>query len=109
VNCVCHDEPAYWQKDSRLRAGGFWVCAVVKRERSRRVDAARRDVKNARQRDRYDRDAVYRIKKRLHDNERQRERYELDAVYRIEKNLHDNARRRRQTIERRRAAVLAND
>lgn len=85
MNCVCHDEPAYWQKDSRLRAGGFWLCAVAKRERSGRVDAARRDVKNARQRDRYD----------------------LDAVYRIEKNLHDNARRRRQTIKRRRAAHVS--
>ena len=31
MNCVCHDEPMYWIKDPRYRAGGFWACAVKRR------------------------------------------------------------------------------
>jgi hypothetical protein len=33
VNCACHDEPAYWNKDKRYKAGGFWYCAVKQREK----------------------------------------------------------------------------
>jgi hypothetical protein len=68
-----------------MRAGGHWTCAVKRREKSRRVDGARRGIKAERQRDRYDR----------------------DPVYRIEKRLSDDARRRRQTIERRRASLVS--
>jgi hypothetical protein len=57
VNCVCHGEAAYWQKDKRLRAGGHWSCAVKKR---------------AYERDRYDADPIHRIGKNLHDHARRR-------------------------------------
>jgi hypothetical protein len=67
-----------------MRAGGWWQCRIRKLEASRRTDQARRDVKVARQRARYD----------------------ADPIYRIEKVLHDSARRRRATLERRRAALL---
>lgn len=30
--CECHDEPMYWNKDARLRAGGSWRCAARDRE-----------------------------------------------------------------------------
>jgi hypothetical protein len=36
-----------------MRAGGFWRCAVRKREQQRKVDQARRDVKTARQREQH--------------------------------------------------------
>ena len=48
--CQCHGEEAYWQKDSRTKAGGWWECAVKRR---------------ARERERYDRDPVHRIEKIL--------------------------------------------
>ena len=84
--CKCHGEPAYWHTDRRKPAGGYWICAVKGRERSRQTYGKRRAVKLARQRARYDN----------------------DPIHRIEKRLHDDARKRRGTIERRRAA-LAND
>lgn len=31
MDCECHGEPCYWQKDKRLTAGGRWECRV-KRE-----------------------------------------------------------------------------
>lgn len=34
--CRCHGEPAYWQRDVRLKEGGRWECAVKRRERERR-------------------------------------------------------------------------
>ena len=34
--CHCHGEPMYWQKDKRLRAGGYWHCAVRHLELNRR-------------------------------------------------------------------------
>ena len=83
MNCACHGAPCYWYKDARKTKGGYWVCSVRKREHARKTDTARRAVKTARQRDRYDR----------------------DPIYRIEKNLSDTARRRRLTIERRRASI----
>jgi len=39
-NCKCHDEPMYWNRDTRKRAGGFWRCAVKSRENSRKRHAA---------------------------------------------------------------------
>ena len=38
--CKCHDEPQYWNKDGRYRAGGFWKCAV--RNRARAADSYER-------------------------------------------------------------------
>jgi hypothetical protein len=35
VVCDCHAEPAYWSRDPRYAAGGFWSCAVRKRARER--------------------------------------------------------------------------
>ena len=57
TNCDCHGEPAYWQRDVRTSAGGWWECAVKRRQR---------------QRDRYDNDWRHRISKRLHDDSRRR-------------------------------------
>ena len=57
MNCRCHGEPAYWNKDKRLKAGGFWECAVKRRQR---------------QRDLYDEDPIYRIARRLQINRRER-------------------------------------
>ena len=57
MNCRCHDEPAYWQKDRRLKAGGWWECSIKRTQRER---------------DRYDRDPIFRIEKRLHDDARRR-------------------------------------
>jgi hypothetical protein len=53
VNCGCHDEPAYWQKDKRYGAGGFWRCPVRARELAR---------------SRYDRKPIYRLEKLLKAN-----------------------------------------
>jgi hypothetical protein len=53
MNCVCHDQPAYWEKDSRCKAGGWWQCAVKKRQRER---------------DWYDRDPIHRITKNLRND-----------------------------------------
>lgn len=84
MNCACCGEPAYWQKDNRTASGGRWYCAVTARERQRvRYYERYRDKKNA----------------------RARERYDIDPIFRIEKRLHDDARRRRERIERRRAAL----
>lgn len=57
MDCKCHDKPAYWQRDLRCRAGGWWECSIKRTQR---------------QRDRYDRDPFYRIGKRLHDDARRR-------------------------------------
>jgi hypothetical protein len=57
VNCRCHGEPAYWQKDTRLVPGGWWECSVKRR---------------ARELDRYDRDPVHRITKNLRNDARKR-------------------------------------
>lgn len=84
MNCGCHGEPAYWQPDKRMAAGGWWECAVRRRELQReRYHSRYAPKKLAQQRDRYDNDPIYRITKRLHDD----------------------ARRRRAAIERRRAAL----
>lgn len=83
--CACHGEPAYWSRDSRKTAGGWWECAVKRRERQRRVYAGPKGEKKRRQ---------------------QRERYDTDPIFRISKRLHDDARKRRATIERRREALL---
>lgn len=72
----------YWHRDRRLLNDGSWRCHVRKRE----LADSYRELKNG----------------------RQRERYDLDPVYRIEKNLRDHARRRKQTIARRRAALANN-
>lgn len=34
--CSCHNEPMYWNIDSRYRAGGFWQCRAKRRERNAR-------------------------------------------------------------------------
>ena len=57
MNCACHGEPAYWQKDKRLKAGGWWECPVKRRRVAR---------------DRYDTNVIYRIEKRLNDDRRRR-------------------------------------
>lgn len=57
MNCECHNEPAYWQKDKRLTAGGWWECAVKRRQRER---------------DWYDRDPIHRITKRERQSARDR-------------------------------------
>lgn len=43
MNCVCHGEPAYWQKNARKPAGGKWECRVKRREynRQRTLNPAR--------------------------------------------------------------------
>lgn len=56
-NCACHGEPAYWQIDRRVNAGGWWECAVKRRDRER---------------ERYDRDWRYRIGKTMKANGRKR-------------------------------------
>jgi hypothetical protein len=57
MDCACHGLPAYWTASGRYRAGGFWRCAVRKREY---------------QMVRYDTDPVHRIEKKLHDSARNR-------------------------------------
>lgn len=52
MNCRCHDEPAYWCKDSRYSADGYWRCAV-KHRASGRV--------------RYATNPIYRIEQNLRD------------------------------------------
>lgn len=74
--CACHGEPCYWQKDARLKAGGFWECRVKRRAytRSRYMDPEFRERACRQKRDRYDNDPVYRITKRLTDDARARRR-----------------------------------
>lgn len=72
--CSCHGEPAYWNPDPKMRAGGHWRCAVKKRQQQLITDRGRADVKNERMRDRYDRDWVYRIEKQLSASARERRR-----------------------------------
>lgn len=57
MNCACHGEPAYWQKDGRVKAGGWWECGVKRRQRER---------------DWYDRDPIHRIGKQLKNDARER-------------------------------------
>ena len=57
MNCRCHSEPAYWNPDPRWPQGGYWQCAVAKRQRER---------------DRYDADPLRRIRKNLKNRARQR-------------------------------------
>jgi hypothetical protein len=78
--CACHGEAMYWQARARYTAGGYWRCAVKKRASNNAYHHANRERALQQRRDRYDR----------------------DAVYRLTKLMHDNARRRRDTIERRR-------
>ena len=74
MNCACHDLPAYWQKDRRLKAGGWWECSVKRaaHNAARFTDEARRARITQAQRDRYDNDWQYRIRKRLVDDARKR-------------------------------------
>lgn len=58
MNCVCHDEPCYWQRDKRHSKGGWWECSVSRRQRSL---------------DYYDRNPKYRIEKALKANRRKRQ------------------------------------
>ena len=51
--CKCHGEPSYWATDPRKRKGGYWTCAVKRREHARRMYAKSRDQKLARQRGYY--------------------------------------------------------
>jgi hypothetical protein len=57
MTCDCHGLPALWNRDVRYRAGGFWRCAVQKREKAMW---------------RYDHDPVHRIGKILKQNARDR-------------------------------------
>lgn len=50
MDCKCHGEPAYWRRDPRCRAGGWWQCAVA--ERARQIDL-------------YDNNPIWRIEKNL--------------------------------------------
>lgn len=34
-SCSCHDEPMYWNRDTRYDKGGFFYCAEVQRQRCR--------------------------------------------------------------------------
>ena len=88
MTCACHGEPAYWQADRRLRAGGWWECPVKRRQVSRAGYHAR-----------------YRAKKL----QQQRDRYDSDPIYRIEKRLNDDARKRRQRLDARRAIHVSDD
>ncbi len=78
MNCVCHGERMYWNRDSRYREGGFWRCAEKKRARVRQ-----------------------------HYNERgalaKRRRYDADPIFRHEKLMANASRSRRKTIARRKA------
>ena len=53
MDCDCHGEPAYWQRDVRLKAGGWWECGVKRRERARERYATDPTVKLERQRGYY--------------------------------------------------------
>ena len=50
MDCSCHGVAAYWQKDKRIKAGGFWECSVKRNQWSR---------------DRYDRDPIFRIERQM--------------------------------------------
>jgi hypothetical protein len=101
--CKCHDQPAYWNRDLRKKAGGHWRCAVKHREGARArydADPVYRSKVLARQREKYDADPVFRAAKLA----KQMARYDADPVYRIGGNLRKNAKRRAQTIARQREA-----
>lgn len=72
--CGCHSEPSYWQKDARLKAGGWWECPVKRAafNETRSTNPARRERITARRRDQYDSDPIARISKGLRDNARRR-------------------------------------
>lgn len=56
-HCLCHQKPMFWHRDARKPPGGYWRCL----ERKRQINADW-------QRDKYDRDPVYRLAKSLHDS-----------------------------------------
>jgi hypothetical protein len=66
--CECHDRPMH----SNGTTGARWRCRVKNLARMRDGQEERRETKTARQRDRYDRDPIYRISKLLHDSTRRR-------------------------------------
>lgn len=73
-NCECHGLPQYWYPD-KLAApekGGYWKCAVRKREVARKSDRKRRKLKLERQREQYH--AGGWMTRRLYVLGRQRER-----------------------------------
>jgi hypothetical protein len=74
--CACHDEPAYWNRDVRRKAGGFWRCAVKDRETRRRyyADPVFRETKLARQRDEHHQPNGGWLRRRRRDLRKQRER-----------------------------------
>src|SRR4051812_27096189 len=83
--CRCHGEEMRWKKDSRRKAEGSWVCLTRKRELQRAWWAANAELIARKRQEKYDR----------------------DWVWRIETNMRAQARRRAATLERRKAADLA--
>lgn len=43
--CQCHGKPTHWRKDSRKSAGGYWVCAVRRREAQERYDQSEKGIR----------------------------------------------------------------
>lgn len=81
--CKCHGEPMYWAtetRESRPSFGGYWRCAVKKREHERARYARHREQKLERQRDYY-REHGWKVK-RLNDlrNARGRVITEMEAL-----------------------------
>lgn len=70
--CSCHDAEAYWQKDARRKAGGYWACAVERRRQARELYAANRD-KRAASKAAYYHDRGGWLKKRRRDLSAQRQ------------------------------------
>jgi hypothetical protein len=83
--CVCHGEPCYWQRDKRVKAGGWWECPVKRAEynATRSSNPERSDGINQRRRDKYDGSAIFRIDENL----RSRRRKALRARERQHKRL----------------------
>lgn len=85
TTCSCHSLPAYWQKDARLKAGGWWECPVKRHahNRTRTTNPVRRERLTQKARDQYD----------------------ADPVARISTGLRKNALRRAKTLKRRRGQL----
>lgn len=77
--CKCHGEPSMWN--------GHWRCRVKHREQMRRRRATNRayvEREQAKARERYNADPVFRITKRLHDDAHARAKATVRMRQRLE-------------------------
>ena len=79
-SCECHGQAMYWQRDVRLKAGGWWECGEKRRQISRARYAKDPEARRAEVRDYYN-DRGWLLKRRRELRaQRQRITEQLDLL-----------------------------